>query len=172
MGAPLETAGVIILITGAGGAFGSMIKHTDIAGTIKAIGVSEGNAAVMLFMAWLLTAVIRAAQGSATVAMITGSGIMAGIVASGDVGCHPIYFCLVIGFGAFPLSWMNDSGFWVVQRMSGFTEKETLRTWTKLLTLIGVVGLVQTIIVATILPLKIKPEAKPAEAAALVVQQK
>ena len=173
MGAPLETAGVIILITGAGGAFGSMIKHTDIAGTIKAIGVSEGNAAVMLFMAWLLTAVIRAAQGSATVAMITGSGIMAGIVASGDVGCHPIYFCLVIGFGAFPLSWMNDSGFWVVQRMSGFTEKETLRTWTKLLTLIGVVGLVQTIIVATILPLKItQPEAKPAEAAALVVLQK
>jgi hypothetical protein len=57
--------------------------------------------------------------------------------------------------------------------MSGFTEKETLRTWTKLLTLIGVVGLVQTIIVATILPLKItQPEAKPPETAALVVQQK
>jgi len=61
----------------------------------------------------------------------------------------------------------------VVQRMSGFTEKETLRTWTKLLTLIGVVGLVQTIIVATILPLPItQPEAKPVETAALVVQQK
>ena len=108
----------------------------------------------MLFMAWLLTAVIRAAQGAATVAMITGAGIMAGIVASGDVGCHPIYFCLAIGFGAFPLSWMNDSGFWVVQRMSGFTEKETLKTWTVMLTAIGVVGIIQVILMATVLPLK------------------
>ena len=122
----------------------------------------------MLFMAWVLTAVIRAAQGSATVSMITGSSIMApiiyGMMESGTLGCHPMYFCLVIGFGAFPLSWMNDSGFWVVQRMSGFTEKETLQTWTKLLTLIGVVGLVQVLIFATVLPLKPKPpEPAPAK---------
>ena len=156
MGSPLETAGVIILITGAGGAFGHMIKLTGITNTIKAIGVDDGNTAMMLFMAWLLTAVIRAAQGSATVAMITGSGIMASIVAGGDIGCHPIYFCLAIGFGAFPLSWMNDSGFWVVQRMSGFTEKETLKTWTVMLTAIGVVGIIQVIVMATVFPLKPK----------------
>ena len=123
----------------------------------------------MLFMAWLLTAVIRAAQGSATVSMITGSGIMAPILASmletGTLGCHPIYFCLAIGFGAFPLSWMNDSGFWVVQRMSGFTEKETLKTWTVMLTAIGVVGIIQVILMATVLPLKPdKPEAAEASA--------
>ena len=114
----------------------------------------------LLLIAWVLTAVIRAAQGSATVSMITGSSIMAPIIATGLeqgwLGCHPIYFCLVIGFGAFPLSWMNDSGFWVVQRMSGFTEKETLKTWTKLLTLIGVVGLVQVLVFATVLPMKPK----------------
>ena len=166
MGVPLETAGVIILITGAGGAFGHMIKLTGIADTIKSIGVGEGSSAMMLFMAWLLTAVIRAAQGSATVAMITGSGIMAGIVTSGAVGCHPIYFCLAIGFGAFPLSWMNDSGFWVVQRMSGFTEKETLKTWTVMLTAIGVAGIIQVMVMATILPLKLdKPGESPAEKA-------
>ena len=123
----------------------------------------------MLFMAWLLTVVIRAAQGSATVSMITGSGIMAPILASmleaGTLGCHPIYFCLAIGFGAFPLSWMNDSGFWVVQRMSGFTEKETLKTWTVMLTAIGVVGIIQVILMATVLPLKPdKPEAAEASA--------
>ena len=166
MGVPLETAGVIILITGAGGAFGHMIKLTGIADTIKSIGVDEGSSAMMLFMAWLLTAVIRAAQGSATVAMITGSGIMAGIVTSGAVDCHPIYFCLAIGFGAFPLSWMNDSGFWVVQRMSGFTEKETLKTWTVMLTAIGVAGIIQVMVMATILPLKPdKPSEAPAEKA-------
>jgi len=162
MSSPLETAGVIILITGAGGAFGSMIAKTGLRGTIEQIGSSgntEGGMSTiaLLLIAWVLTAVIRAAQGSATVAMITGSGIMAPIIASGIeqlwLPCHPIYFCLVIGFGAFPLSWMNDSGFWVVQRMSGFTEKETLQTWTKLLTLIGVVGLVQVLAFATVLPL-------------------
>ncbi len=156
MGSPLETAGVIILITGAGGAFGTMIRETGIGDTIKAIGVSEGNTAGMLFMAWLLTAVIRAAQGSATVSMITGSSIMAPIIAgmltAGTLGCHPIYFCLAIGFGAFPLSWMNDSGFWVVQRMSGFTEKETLKTWTVMLTAIGIAGIIQVIACASIVP--------------------
>jgi GntP family gluconate:H+ symporter len=156
MGAPLETAGVIILITGAGGAFGSMIAHSGIRGTIEAIGVDEGGTVAMLFMAWLLTAVIRAAQGSATVSMITGSGIMAPIIAgmleAGTLGCHPIYFCLIIGFGAFPLSWMNDSGFWVVQRMSGFTEKETLKTWTVMLTAIGILGLIQVIVAASLFP--------------------
>ena len=173
MGTPLETAGVIILITGAGGAFGNMIKLTDIRGTIEVLGGGAGggdgmSTIALLLMAWVLTAVIRAAQGSATVSMITGSSIMApiiyGMMEAGTLGCHPIYFCLVIGFGAFPLSWMNDSGFWVVQRMSGFTEKETLQTWTKLLTLIGVVGLVQVLIFATVLPFKPKPaEPEPAK---------
>jgi GntP family gluconate:H+ symporter len=166
MGTPLETAGVIILITGAGGAFGNMIKLTDIRGTIEALGGGAGggdgmSTIALLLVAFTLTAVIRAAQGSATVSMITGSSIMApiiyGMMEAGTLGCHPMYFCLVIGFGAFPLSWMNDSGFWVVQRMSGFTEKETLNTWTKLLTLIGVVGLVQVLIFATVLPMKPKP---------------
>jgi len=166
MGTPLETAGVIILITGAGGAFGTMIRETGIGQTITDIGVNEGGTVGMLFMAWLLTAVIRAAQGSATVSMITGSSIIGPIIqpmiADGTLGCHPIYFVLAVGFGAFPFSWMNDSGFWVVQRMSGFTEKETLKTWTVMLTAIGVVGIIQVIVMATVLPLK--PEASEAPA--------
>jgi gluconate:H+ symporter, GntP family len=163
---PLQTAGVIILITGAGGAFGGMIRLAGIGETIEALAQSYGISYILL--AWGATAVIRIAQGSATVAMITGVGLMAAILGDGSgLDYHPLYIFLAIGFGSITLSWMNDSGFWVVQRLSGFTEKETLKTWSVLLTAISLLGLVQTLVFSKILPFK--PEAKPAEAAALVV---
>ena len=90
------------------------------------------------------------------------------MIESGTLGCHPIYFCLAIGFGAFPLSWMNDSGFWVVQRMSGFTEKETLKTWTVMLTAIGVAGIIQVIVAAAIFPMKPDAPAEEPEKTAMV----
>jgi len=83
---------------------------------------------------------------------------------------HPFYIFLAIGFGSITLSWMNDSGFWVVQRLSGFTEKETLKTWSVLLTAISILGLVQILIFSKILPLK--PETKDVETAALIFEQK
>jgi len=166
---PLQTAGVIILITGAGGAFGGMIRLAGIGETIEALAQSYGVSYILL--AWGATAVIRIAQGSATVAMITGVGLMGAILGDGSgLDYHPFYIFLAIGFGSITLSWMNDSGFWVVQRLSGFTEKETLKTWSVLLTAISLLGLVQTLVFSKILPFK--PEAKPAEAAALVVLQK
>ena len=73
-----------------------------------------------------VTAFIRIAQGSATVSMITGVGLMAAVIGDGNaLGYHKALVFLAIGFGSITLSWMNDSGFWVVQRLSGFTEKET-----------------------------------------------
>ncbi len=54
-------------------------------------------------------------------------------------------------------SWMNDSGFWIVSRMSGFTEEETFRTWSFVFALIGVIGLVQVLVLSQILPLKFLP---------------
>ena len=66
--------------------------------------------------------------------MITSAGIMYAIIGTGaDLPYHPMYILLSIGFGALFISWMNDSGFWVVSRMSGFTEQEALKTWTVLL---------------------------------------
>jgi GntP family gluconate:H+ symporter len=166
---PLQTAGVIILITGAGGAFGGMIRLAGIGETIEAVAQSYGISYILL--AWGATAIIRIAQGSATVAMITGVGLMAAILGDGSgLDYHPFYIFLAIGFGSITLSWMNDSGFWVVQRLSGFTEKETLKTWSVLLTAISLLGLVQTLAFSKILPFD--PEAKPTETAALVVQQK
>ena len=65
---------------------------------------------------------------------------------------HPIYIFLAIGFGALFCSWMNDSGFWVVGKLSGFTERETLASWTVLTIFISVVGLIEVLIVSSVLP--------------------
>jgi GntP family gluconate:H+ symporter len=149
---PLATAGVILLITGAGGAFGAMIRMSGVGESVGAIAEEFDISYVLL--AWGVTAFIRIAQGSATVSMITGVGLMAAVIGDGDaLGYHKAYVFLAIGFGSITLSWMNDSGFWVVQRLSGFTEKETLKTWSVMLTAISLLGLVLCLLGSALLPL-------------------
>ncbi len=149
---PLSTAGVILLITGAGGAFGAMIRMSGVGDSVGAIAEEFDISYVLL--AWGVTAFIRIAQGSATVSMITGVGLMAAVIGDGDaLAYHKAYVFLAIGFGSITLSWMNDSGFWVVQRLSGFTEKETLKTWSVLLTAISLLGLVLCLLGSALLPL-------------------
>ena len=148
---PLEMAGVIILITAAGGAFGKMINHVGVAKSIE--GWAEGRNINYVLLAWVATALVRVAQGSATVSLGIGSGLMAGLLAAGvDPGCHAMYLFLAVGFGSIFLSWMNDSGFWIVGRLSGFTQQETLKTWTVLLTAISLFGLIEILILSKILP--------------------
>ncbi|MCD8533979.1 MAG: GntP family permease [Verrucomicrobia bacterium] len=150
---PLETAGVIILITSAGGAFGTMIQNTGIATTVSEM--AQLYKINLILLAWGVTAFVRIAQGSATVSMLTGAGLMAAILNEPGFSLpyHELYIYLAIGFGSITCSWMNDSGFWIVGRLSGFTEKQTLATWTPMLTLIALVGLVQTMIMAQFFPL-------------------
>jgi GntP family gluconate:H+ symporter len=74
------------------------------------------------------------------------------LLAAAAPSYSPMYVFLAIGFGAFGCSWMNDSGFWVVSRLSGFSERETLRTWTLLLTVLSVIGLVATKLLSVVLP--------------------
>ncbi|MDC0156633.1 GntP family permease [Verrucomicrobia bacterium] len=149
---PLSTAGVILLITGAGGAFGAMIRMSGVGDSVGAIAEEFDISYVLL--AWGVTAFIRIAQGSATVSMITGVGLIAAVIGDGDaLGYHKAYVFLAIGFGSITLSWMNDSGFWVVQRLSGFTEKETLKTWSVLLTAISLLGLALCLLGSALLPL-------------------
>jgi GntP family gluconate:H+ symporter len=149
---PLEIAGVIILITSAGGAYGAMIQHSGIG---KAISLTTQKFQVhYILLAWIISAVMKIAQGSGTVAMITSAAIMAALIGpTFNLPYHPVYILLSIGFGSLFISWMNDSGFWVVTRMSGFTEKEGLQTWTVLLAAIAVVGLLQVMLLSWILPL-------------------
>ena len=152
IGKPLEIAGIIILITSAGGAFGAMIKHSGIGMAIE-MSMQDFQISYIL-LAWLIAAVMKTAQGSSTVSMITSASIMLALVGTGEnLPYHPIYLLLSIGFGALFISWMNDSGFWVVAKMSGFTEREALSTWTVLLAVISLVGLIQVLIMSLIVPL-------------------
>ncbi len=151
VGPPLETAGMIILITSAGGAFGLALRSAGVGDAVKVL--AQGYNINLILLGWLVAVVIRVAQGSATVAMLTASSIMVPMLAGADLGCHPLYLFLAIGFGAMFCSWMNDSGFWVVSRLSGMTERETLRTWTLQLTADSVIGLAVTLFFSKVLPL-------------------
>ena len=159
------SAGVIILITSAGGAFGTAIKATGIG---DAIGMWVGEAGsggdaqqavgiTLLLISFGIAVTMKVAQGSGTVSMITTAGIMAPII--DGVGGHEalpyhiIYIFSAIAFGSMVISWMNDSGFWVVSKMSGFTEKEALKTWTLQLGLMGVLGIIEVLILSQLLPL-------------------
>lgn len=155
VGPPFETAGVIILITSAGGAFGLMLKNAGVGEAIRT-SVDWGNIHPLLLVpaCWAIASVIRIAQGSATVAMLTTSAMVYPIMSTVPLPYHPIYIFIAIGFGAMILSWMNDSGFWVVGRLSGFTEKETLKTWTVVATVNSIVGLLECMILSWVLPLK------------------
>ncbi len=149
---PLEIAGVIILITSAGGAYGAMIKHSGIGDAISL--TTAGFDVNYILLAWMIAAAMKIAQGSGTVSMIATAAIMATLIGPNEqLPYHPVYILLSIGFGSLFISWMNDSGFWVVARMSGFTEREALQTWTVLLGILALVGLFQVLLMSWILPL-------------------
>jgi GntP family gluconate:H+ symporter len=152
IGPPLETAGMIILITSAGGAFGLMLKNAGVGAAIQTL--LGGSSVNLIFVSWVVAAVIRVAQGSATVAMLTTAAMISPLLSA--LPYHPVYIFCAIGFGAMFCSWMNDSGFWVVGRLSGFTEKETLKTWTVVVTVNSIVGLIVTWIASMILPMAAK----------------
>lgn len=147
----LASGGVIIAITAAGGAFGGMLQQSGIAERIQNLAPAAQSLWI-LPMAFGVTALVRAAQGSATVAMITAVGILAALGDPTRLGLDPIYLALAIGCGSKPFPWMNDSGFWVISRMSGMTERETLRTFSALLTVMGFAGLAVVMIAAAIKP--------------------
>jgi GntP family gluconate:H+ symporter len=154
----LMSAGIIILITSAGGAFGAMLKQARVGDAIQALvmggGTRQLGGVMLLVMAFLIATLLKFAQGSSTVSMITTSAMLAAMVTTRDaLGYHPVYLACAIGFGAQCLNWMNDSGFWIFAKMGGLTEVETLKTWTVTVSSMAVVGLLITIFFATVLPL-------------------
>jgi len=102
-----------------------------------------GSALSPIFMAWILAAVIRVAQGSATVAMITAAGIISSILPVFNLDePHMALIVISIASGATLLSHVNDSGFWLVNKYFGMNEKQTLQSWTIMESIIAVCGLV------------------------------
>jgi GntP family gluconate:H+ symporter len=148
----LKSAGTIILITGMGGAFGGILQQTALGLEVRAFASSnEFGPLALLILAFFTTSAIRVAQGSATVAMITSVGIVGGLASQG-FGIHPVYLALAIGCGAKPIPWMNDSGFWVVGKLAGLTEKETLKTFSVVIALQGIIGMVAVLVFAYLFP--------------------
>jgi GntP family gluconate:H+ symporter len=147
----LMSGGGIILITASGGAFGGMLQQSGISQRIAEM--TSGFNMALLPLAFFITAVIRTAQGSATVALITASGILAGMAQNANLGFHPVYLCLAIGSGAKLIPWMNDAGFWIMCKTSNLTEREALKTITPMQSLMGLTGLILTMLAAWAFPM-------------------
>ena len=126
----------IILITGAGGAFGKVLTETGIGQTL-ADGLDALGLPVML-AGFLIAIIFRVAQGSATVAATTAGSIMAPAVTSMNLGAIALA-AVVVGIcaGSITFSHVNDSGFWLIGRFCGFDTVTTLKTWTVVATAIG-----------------------------------
>jgi GntP family gluconate:H+ symporter len=149
--AALMSGGAIILITAAGGTFGGMLQQSGISERIASI--TKGYHMALIPLAWLIAVVVRTAQGSATVAVITSAGILSGMATQGNLPYHPVYLGLAIGCGSKLVPWMNDAGFWLVCKLSNLTEREALKTIAPMQTVMGITGLISILIAAKLLPL-------------------
>jgi Gnt-I system low-affinity gluconate transporter len=147
----LAPAGVILLVTGAGGVFKQVLIDSGIGGAVAS--ALADTALPTLVLAWLVAAVIRVLQGSATVAMITAAGLVAELFIPPEAASAtaeqavttpawmPALATLAIAAGASIASHVNDSGFWLVGRFLGLSVGETLRTWTIVETIVAIAGL-------------------------------
>lgn len=149
-----DSAGLILLITGAGGAFGKVLSTSGI-GDYLVTSMSDMSISPIV-LGYLLSAVLRASQGSATVALVTTSSILGPAIAG--TGVSPVLAGLAICAGGIGFSLPNDSGFWVLSRFSGISVAETLQSWSiggtlASLTVFAVVMLISAIHNAVGLPL-------------------
>ena len=128
----------ILLIVGAGGGFKQVLIDTGIADVIA--DAIKDSALPVLFLAWLVAVLIRVATGSATVATVTASGILAPVAAE-LTSTHVSLMVLAIGSGSLFLSHVNDAGFWLVKEYLGVTVVQNLKTWTVMECIISVTGL-------------------------------
>jgi GntP family gluconate:H+ symporter len=135
----LAPVAAIVMIVGAGGGFKQMLVASGVGDVIGHMAVRAEISPILL--AWLVAAVIRIATGSATVATITGAGIVAPVVAM-IPGVNRELLVLATGAGSLILSHVNDAGFWLVKQYFNMTVAETFKTWTAMETILSVVGLI------------------------------
>ena len=143
----LEPAGIIILVTGAGGVFKQVLIDSGVG---DVLGEMMGDSALPpIVLAFLIAAAVRVAQGSATVAMVTAAGLITPLLEMvGMTGPALGLIVIAIASGATVLSHVNDSGFWLVNRYFGMDVKDTLKSWTVMETIIGLTGFVVVLIIS------------------------
>lgn len=146
----LAPAGLIILVTGAGGMFKEVLIDSGV-GTALAETMTSMNIPVIV-LAYLLALIVRVTQGSATVAMITAAGMVAPVLdIMGIPDMQKALVVIAIAAGATTLSHVNDSGFWLVNRYLYITEKQTLRSWSVMETIISVSGFLLTLLCSALI---------------------
>ncbi|MCX3309132.1 GntP family transporter [Pantoea vagans] len=147
-GRAIPTSASVILVAGAGGAFGKVLVESGVG---KALAVTLETLHLPLVpAAFILSLALRASQGSATVAILTTSGLQTQAV-TGVTDMQRVLVTLAACFGGLGLSHVNDAGFWVVTRYLGLSVADGLRTWTVLTTIMGLSGFVLTWLAWTVL---------------------
>ena len=142
----LAPAGIIILLTGAGGVFKQMLITTGtgemLANYFSSIGLG------LIPFAYLAAVCVRVLQGSSTVAMITAAGITSALITVPFEGFHTALIVIAIASGASILSHVNDSGFWLVSNYLGLSEKDTFKSWSIMTTILSLTALVVVLLLS------------------------
>lgn len=137
--AAIQPAGIILLVTGAGGVFKQVLVDSGVGPALGGLLTDQGlPIAVACFV---LAGAVRVIQGSATVACLTTVGLVLPIIDGlGYSGAQLAALSIVIGGGSIILSHVNDSGFWLFGKFTGATEAQTLKTWSIMETILGTTG--------------------------------
>ncbi|WP_407550179.1 gluconate:H+ symporter [Streptomyces sp. Pv4-95] len=147
--ASLKPVGNILLVVGAGGIFGAVLKGSGVATALSDTFHDVGLPVIVL--AYLLSLVLRVAQGSATVAIVTTAGIVLPLVeGQGMSQAHLALIIMAISAGSIFASHVNDGGFWMVSKYFGISERDTLKSWTVLESVLSVAGFVVAALVSLV----------------------
>ncbi|MFR1708680.1 MAG: GntP family permease [Clostridium sp.] len=145
----LEPTGMVLLVTAGGGILRWMLQDSGL-GDVIGNAVASSSLPLVL-VAFVIAGAVRISIGSATVSMTMAAGIMAAMPeVAGLTQLHLAAIVMAIAGGATIMSHVNDSGFWLVKSLFEIDEKTTLKTWTVMETIVGVVGLVGAVIVSII----------------------
>ncbi|MGW2211190.1 GntP family permease [Streptomyces sp. NPDC001781] len=137
--ASLKPVGNILLVVGAGGVFGAVLKASGVAQALS--DTFHGVGLPVIVLAYLISLVLRVAQGSATVAIVTTAGIVAPLLTEGHHSqAFTALVIMAVSAGSIFASHVNDGGFWMVAKYFGITERDTLKTWTVLESVLSVAG--------------------------------
>ena len=144
--ASMAPAGIIILLTGAGGVFKQMLVNTK-TGEMLATYFADKGISILVF-AFMAAVLVRVLQGSATVAMITAAGLTAPLLLTDVTEIDRALLVIAIASGASIMSHVNDSGFWLVSKYLGLTEKQTFKSWTVMTTILALVGFCSVFVIS------------------------
>ncbi|MFJ8926816.1 GntP family permease [Streptomyces sp. NPDC102340] len=145
--ASLKPVANILLVVGAGGVFGAVLQASGIAQALSDTFSSIGLPIMVL--AYLISLVLRVAQGSATVAIVTTAGIVGPLLQAGDYSQpYTALVIMAISAGSIFASHVNDGGFWMVSKYFGISERDTLRSWTVLESVLSIAGFVVALLIS------------------------